>query len=87
MKRAGRSAQESTQAVQQPEDPILDLPALIERRRSALKPREVACFLSLSLNQIYALIKQGKMHAAYRIDGAWRFDPKLLAAWLRSKAA
>jgi len=68
------------------DDYTLDLPTRIERRKRALKARDIAEFLNISGKQVYALVQQGRI-PSYRIDGAIRFDPATTARWLRSRAA
>jgi len=64
----------------------LDLPTQIERRRKALTVSELADLIHLSTKQIYELAAKGYI-PVYRIAGSLRFDPKLVADWLRKRAA
>ena len=69
-------------------DPLdsLDLAARIERRRKALTVREFADAVHLSPKLIYLLAAK-KIAPSYRIKGSIRFDPHLIAEWLRNQAA
>ena len=63
----------------------LDLPTQIERRKKALTVSELADLVHLSTKQIYELVSKRSI-PSYRIAGSIRFDPKLVADWLRRQA-
>jgi excisionase family DNA binding protein len=56
----------------------------IEGKARALLVSEVAALLSISGRQIYKLVAENRI-PYLRIGGSIRFDPHLLAAWLRSQ--
>ena len=56
----------------------------IERSDHALTASELAKFLSVHKLTIYRLAQQGRI-PAFRIASAIRFDPRLIAAWLREQ--
>ena len=68
------------------EDLSLDLPSRIERRRKALTVPELAGIIGISDSKLYEFIKQGHL-PSYRIGGAVRLDPALVAKWLRSSCS
>jgi excisionase family DNA binding protein len=61
-----------------------DLVAHLEQRTSLLKVVDVARFLALSGTQIYRLAEANTI-PCIRIGGSVRFDPVVLARWLRAK--
>lgn len=63
----------------------LDIPSQLERRRKALTVKELADAVNLSAKQIYELVRKSYI-PSYRIAGSIRFDPKLVADWLRKQA-
>jgi len=63
----------------------LDLSSQIESRKALLTVPELAEFLHLSCKQIYALTARGLI-PSHRIAGSIRYDPHLVAKWLRSQA-
>ena len=67
-------------------DTALDLPTQIERRRKALTVSELADLIHISSKQIYELVAKSYI-PSYRIAGSIRFDPKLVADWLRAQAS
>lgn len=65
---------------------VADLPTQISQRRKALTVSDLSSIISLSTKKIYELVAKGAI-PYYRIAGSIRFDPKLIADWLRSQAA
>jgi predicted DNA-binding transcriptional regulator AlpA len=63
-----------------------DLPTQIECLKKALTVPQLADFVQLSRKQVYALTARRAI-PSYRIAGSIRFDPRLIAKWLRSQAA
>lgn len=72
--------------VQDEVDSTLDLPTRIGRRRCALTVPELAEALNLSRRQVYNFAKHHRL-PSYRIAGSVRFDPVMVAKWLRDQAA
>jgi excisionase family DNA binding protein len=60
----------------------LKLADLIEEKRRALMVSEVASLLGISERQIYKLAAEHRI-SHLRFAGSIRFDPRLLATWLR----
>jgi excisionase family DNA binding protein len=56
----------------------------VRERRTAMTVADVAEILSISQRQVYKLIEDGKL-PSFRLGGAIRFDPHLLANWLRDE--
>jgi excisionase family DNA binding protein len=56
----------------------------LERRQTALKVSEVAKMLTTSSTQVYRWAESGKI-PAFRLGTMWRFDPRVIATWLREK--
>ena len=54
----------------------------IEKKQRALTAREVAEFFRVSDMTIYRLAKAGSI-PSFKIGNSLRFDPKVLASWLR----
>jgi hypothetical protein len=67
-------------------EPILDIPARLERRRKAMTLAEFADDLNLSPKTIYELVSKDYI-PCYRIAGSIRFDPVRIAVWLHLQAA
>ena len=67
-------------------EPILDIPARLERRRKALTVAELAEELNLSGKTIYEQVSKGHI-PYYKIAGSIRFDPVRIAGWLRLQEA
>lgn len=63
-----------------PED---DLPTRIERCAGALDAGQLGAFLGLKKSTIYQMANDGRI-PHYRIGGTIRFDPRIIAEWLRS---
>jgi excisionase family DNA binding protein len=58
------------------------LPDQIERITHALTAVEVAAYLSVSRITVFKLAKAGRI-PCFRIGTCVRFDPRVLATWLR----
>jgi len=56
----------------------------LERHQTALKVSEVAKMLTTSSTQVYRWAESGKI-PAFRLGTMWRFDPRVIATWLREK--
>ena len=56
----------------------------MKERLTLLTLKEVAQFLSLSEKTVYRLVKAGTL-PALKIGGQWRFEPKILDAWLSNR--
>jgi DNA-directed RNA polymerase subunit F len=63
-----------------------DLASIIESKRRAWTAEGLAELLEVSTKTIYKEAKSGRL-SVIRIGGILRFDPKLTAAWLRSRTA
>jgi excisionase family DNA binding protein len=68
------------------DDNTVGLAEYLEEKPRALMVSEVAALLSVSGRQIYKLAAENHI-PHFRIAGSIRFDPSVLAAWLRQKAA
>lgn len=66
--------------------PATDLPSRIERERGALTAPKLAGLLGMSRATIYELASRGRI-PHFRIGSMVRFDPTVIAAWLRAQAA
>jgi excisionase family DNA binding protein len=58
----------------------------LERRESALKAPEIAKLLGVTRQQVYKMAAKGII-PSFRVGAAVRFDPDLIAEWLRRKMA
>jgi excisionase family DNA binding protein len=56
----------------------------VRERRTAMTVADVAEILTISQRQVYKLVEDGKL-PSFRLGGAIRFDPHLLANWLRDE--
>jgi excisionase family DNA binding protein len=63
-----------------PED---DIPTRIERCAGALDAVRLGAFLGLKKSTIYQMASDGRI-PHYRIGSNIRFDPRIIAEWLRS---
>jgi excisionase family DNA binding protein len=61
-----------------------DLAAIIEQQPGALTVPEVAQLLGFGRTAIYDLVAAGRI-PHFRIGASIRFDPFVLAEWLRSR--
>jgi len=53
----------------------------VRERKTAMTVADVAEILTVSQRQVYKLVEDGKL-PSFRLGGAIRFDPHLLANWL-----
>jgi excisionase family DNA binding protein len=67
------------------ENELLSLPAQIEQLDHALTAADLARVLSVDSVTIYKQAKAGRIPGCFRIGTCVRFDPKAVAAWLRSR--
>ena len=58
----------------------------IDRWPRALRVNEIAAILSISERQVYKLSKERRI-PSFRIGGSIRFDPSVIANWLRQKSS
>jgi excisionase family DNA binding protein len=56
----------------------------IEEKNEALRVRDIAQILGVSVQQIYKLAAKGQI-PSFRIANSVRFDPQEFAGWLRDK--
>ena len=61
------------------------LAEIIEGKKEALKPEEVAQILGVSLKQIYRLAKKGQL-PSLKVASSVRFDPHDVATWIRTRS-
>lgn len=57
---------------------------VVEAKNEALRVRDVAQILGVSVQQIYKMAATGQM-PCFRVASAIRFDPQIIAIWLREK--
>jgi excisionase family DNA binding protein len=62
----------------------MKLVELIEEKTEALRVRDIAQILDVSVQQVYKMAAKGEI-PSFRIANAIRFDPEEFAAWLRAK--
>jgi excisionase family DNA binding protein len=58
--------------------------AELRRRKSALRPKELAVLLAISERQVTALVKAGRL-PGLKIGGCVRIDPATAASWLEQR--
>lgn len=58
----------------------------IAQHRGAMSPKQLSPYLGLSIKTLYAKVAKGTI-PAMNFDGAIKFDPHTVAAWVRSKSA
>ena len=63
----------------------MSLGDFLDKRATALTVSEVAEILNISERQVYKLAADSVI-PSFHIGSSIRFDPSLLAAWLRQKA-
>lgn len=59
---------------------------ILAKKRRALTVDEVAEILTISKKTIYSMAKTGRI-PSIRIGGAVRFDPAMIAQWLRDRTS
>jgi len=57
----------------------------LENRKEALKASELAKLLSVTPQHIYKTWAAGRIPGAFRVNRAIRFDPQILAEWLKNE--
>jgi excisionase family DNA binding protein len=57
----------------------------LENRTDALKVSELAKLLSVTPKHIYTTLAAGRIPGAFRVNRALRFDPQIVAEWLRKE--
>ena len=57
----------------------------LENRKDALKVSELAKLLSVTPQHIYKTWAAGRIPGAFRVNRAIRFDPQILAEWLKKE--
>ena len=65
---------------------FMTLAELVEKKTEALRVRDVARILDVSVKQIYKMAAKGQI-PSLRIANAVRFDPQEVAFWLRTKSS
>jgi predicted DNA-binding transcriptional regulator AlpA len=58
----------------------------LENRKDAVKVSELARLLSVTPKHIYKTRAAGRIPGAFRVNRALRFDPQILAEWLKRRA-
>ena len=66
------------------EGQVMGIADRIGSRPRAMRVNEVATLLNVSERQVYKLAAESRI-PAFRIGGSLRFDPFVLATWLRNK--
>ena len=64
----------------------MTLAELVEEKTEALRVRDVARILDVSVKQIYKMAANGQI-PSLRIANTVRFDPQEIAFWLRTKSS
>jgi len=57
----------------------------LENRKDAVKVSELARLLSVTPKHIYKTRAAGRIPGAFRVNRALRFDPQILAEWLKGE--
>jgi excisionase family DNA binding protein len=57
---------------------------LVENKTEALRVRDVAPILGVSIQQVYKMAASGQI-PSFRVASSVRFDPEDFAIWLRNK--
>jgi hypothetical protein len=57
----------------------------LENRTGAVKVSELAKLLSVTPKHIYKTWAAGRIPGAFRVNRALRFDPQILAEWLKKE--
>ena len=60
------------------------LTELVEQRSEALRVRDIAPILGISIQQVYKLAARGQI-PSFRVASSVRFDPQVFADWMREK--
>jgi predicted DNA-binding transcriptional regulator AlpA len=62
----------------------MKLVELVEQRSEALRVRDVAPILGISIQQVYKMAACGQI-PSFRIASSVRFDPQVFADWMRQR--
>ncbi len=62
----------------------MKLTDLIEHSSGALRVRDIAPILGVSIQQVYKLAARGQI-PSFRVAGSVRFHPQVFADWMREK--
>lgn len=62
------------------------LAEIVEGKKEALRVAEVARILDVSIKKIYRMAAKGQI-PSLKVSSSIRFDPKDIAAWLRSQSS
>jgi excisionase family DNA binding protein len=62
----------------------MKLVELVENRTEALRVRDVAPILGVSIQQVYKMAASGQI-PSFRVASSVRFDPEDVATWLKKK--
>lgn len=57
---------------------------LVEKRSEALRVRDIAPLLGISVQQVYKMAARGQI-PSFRVASSVRFDPQVFADWMREK--
>jgi excisionase family DNA binding protein len=55
---------------------------LVEQRSEALRVRDIAPILGISIQQVYKMAATGQI-PSFRVASSVRFDPQVFADWMR----
>jgi excisionase family DNA binding protein len=64
----------------------MDLATTIEAKRGTWTAEQLAVLFELSPKTIYAMAKSGRI-PVYRFGASIRFDPKIVADWVRARSS
>jgi excisionase family DNA binding protein len=67
-----------------PESAATDLIQRLQEGKTALKARDLAQLFGVTQQHIYKLAAKGVM-PSFRVGGAVRFDPSVVADWLKKR--
>lgn len=62
----------------------MKLAELVEQRSDALRVRDIAPILGISIQQVYKMAASGQI-PSFRVATSVRFDPQVFADWMRQK--
>lgn len=60
----------------------MKLVELVEQRSEALRVRDIAPILGISIQQVYKMAASGQI-PCFRVASSVRFDPQVFADWMR----
>jgi excisionase family DNA binding protein len=64
--------------------PAMSLVNTIESKTEALRVRDVAPILGVSIQQVYKMAANGQI-PSFRVASSVRFDPEIFATWLKTQ--